>query len=68
MKEIKAKMLTSWGMPTEKIKSGYGKITYYDWCKLEQARWFAKGVRVEVKPKPRTGEIALFRTLLWEVK
>lgn len=38
MKRMSKKTLTHWSNPTEIIDSGYGEITYREWCEKERDR------------------------------
>ena len=50
--------LTTWGNPKETIKSGYGPVSYREWCILEKERHAAKGQTVRIIRK-HDGQIAL---------
>ena len=57
--------LTHWSSPDEIIASGYGKITYREWCDREQARINSRGDGVKIITRvggDRNGYIALYRT------
>ena len=57
--------LTHWSSPDEIIASGYGKITYREWCDREQARINSRGDGVKIITRvggDQNGFIALYRT------
>lgn len=56
-----AKTLTFFSRPTEIIKSGYGKITYQEWCERERDRINVRGDRVHIVKREADGYIALAR-------
>jgi len=54
------KMVTEWGSPEEIIDSGYGKITYLEWCEKECNRINQRGDGVIIMTR-EDGFIALSR-------
>jgi len=53
-------MVTEWGFPDEIIDSGYGKITYREWCEKERDRINKRGDGVNIVTRG-DGFIALSR-------
>jgi hypothetical protein len=59
--------LTHWGRPGEMLDSGYGNVSYRDWCDKELARMHKHGdntVRLLIHPN---GSIALSRYTLEDI-
>ena len=54
------KTLTHWSSPTEIIDSGYGNITYREWCEKERDRINVRGDGVKIVERG-DGFIALSR-------
>jgi len=54
------KTVTQWSSPAEIIDSGYGKITYREWCEKERDRINKRGDGVRIV-KRKDGFIALSR-------
>jgi hypothetical protein len=52
--------LTHWSKPTEIIDSGYGEITYREWCQRERDRLNKRGDDVKIVVRA-DGLIALSR-------
>jgi len=52
--------LTLWTPPEEIIRSGYGIITYREWCERERDRLNCNGGEAEIVTR-EDGFIALFR-------
>jgi hypothetical protein len=52
--------MTHWTRPAEIINSGYGTITYREWCKKERARINTRGDGVKIVTR-KDGMIALSR-------
>jgi len=42
------KRISEWGHPLEKFHSGYGFITYQEWCELECKRMNKRGDSVHI--------------------
>jgi hypothetical protein len=57
---MKKQTVTHWTRPDELIKSGYGMITYSEWCERERARINARGDGVKIVRR-QDGMIALSR-------
>lgn len=53
-------VITKWGHESETIDSGYGKITYREWCLKEVERLNVKGDSVVIVERT-AGSIALAR-------
>ena len=62
---LSKKTLTHWGRPEEVIDSGYGRISYLEWCNKEMERINRResGVRIitRVEQGEYDGYIALYR-------
>ena len=56
----KSKQITEWSDAQEIIKSGYGEITYREWCEREKERIGRHGTTVRII-KRKGGLIALSR-------
>jgi len=54
------KTITEWSSPTEIINSGYGNITYREWCERERDRINKRGDTVRIVER-KNGYIALSR-------
>jgi len=54
------KMMTQWSSPNEIIDSGYGRITYREWCEKERDRINQRGESVKIMTRG-DGFIALSR-------
>lgn len=58
---MRKERVSQWADPDEVIDSGYGRVTFREWCELELARMRKHGDRVKLVVRKSDGFIAISR-------